>query len=232
MSGFVSLKVLLDRLLRNPMMSGVSFEKAVDDCVDFLEILKIPVTYVDKLFEGKVCDYRLELPCDIGYVKQVLINGIPVREATDTFHNHYHCMAIDNQPYMYRSKDLAMTMQDGYIFTSLKDCDISIAYKGIKTDDMGFPMIPDHRAFINGLEKYIEMKYLRVQWQNGRVTDKVYEDSCREYSWAVGQCETALRSLDLPKVESLMNMWQSLLQNNNHFAHRFANLGHKELFRR
>ena len=160
---YISLRNILDRILRNPILKGLDFEKAVDDCVDFLEILGIPVTFEDKLFEGTVHDYRIELPCDIGYIKQVLIDNTPVREATDTFHNHYHCLCIDREPYMFKSRDLTMTIQDGYLFSSKKCCNVKIAYKGIKTDEEGYPMIPDHRSFINALEKFIEQKHLRIQ---------------------------------------------------------------------
>ena len=232
MVNFVSLKIIIDRILRNPILRDVQFEKVIDDCVDFLEILRIPITFVDKFFEGTATDYRLELPCDIGYIKQVLINNKPVREATDTFHHHYHCLCIDRTPFMFKSNDMTMTVQDGYLFTSEKCCNVKIAYMGIKTDDEGYPMIPDHRSFMNALEKYIEWKHLRMQWQNGKIADKVYEESTQEYSWAAGQCETAMRNMELPKAESLFNMWQSLLINNNQFAHRLKDMGAKQLIKK
>jgi len=160
---FTSMKIILDRLLRNNLMKDITFETVVDYCVDFLEIMKIPIMFEDKYFEGQAEDYRLELPCDIGYIKQVMLNNIVVREATDTFHNHYNCMCIDRQPMMVIANDLTMSIEDNYMFTSLPCCNVKIAYKGVKTDSEGYPMIPDHRAFFNALEKYVENKYIRIQ---------------------------------------------------------------------
>jgi|GEM_PF-5639396 len=226
------MRIILDRLLRNNLLKELTFERAVDDTVDFLEIMGIPVMFEDKYFEGRAENYRLELPCDIGYIKQVLIDNKPVREATDTFHNHYHCMCIDRQPEMIIANDLTMTIENNYLFTSIPCCNVKIAYKGIKTDEDGYPMIPDHRAFLNALEKYVETKYIRIQWQNGRVADKIYQDAEQQYNFAAGQCETALRSLELPKAEALFNSWRTLLNVDNHFAHRFKDLGIRQLIRK
>ena len=54
----------------------------------------------------------------------------------------------------------------------------------------------------------------------------------QEYMWAVGQCETAMRALDLPKVESLFNSWRTLLTYSNHFNRRFKDLGIQELIKK
>jgi len=192
----------------------------------------MPVFFTDRLFKGEIEDYRVELPCDIVYINQVLINDIPVRQATDTFHNHYECMCVDNRPYTFTSRDLTITMENGYLFSSLKCGKVQISYKGILTDDQGYPMIPDNRAFINALEKYAENKHIRMLWQNGRVKDNIYMEAQQEYVWAVGQCETAMRMLDLPKVEALFNSWRTLLTHSNHFSTRFAHLGAKELIKK
>lgn len=212
-------------------MKDLSFEKVVDDAVDFLEILKIPVMLVDKYFEGHLRDYRIELPCDIAFILQVLVDDIPAREATDTFHTHYHCMCIDNSPRLFKAADYTFKTESGFLYSSKECCNIKISYKGILTDEEGYPMVPDDRIFLNALEKYVENKYIRIQWQNGRVPDKVYQDSEQQYAWAVGQCSSALKFPTMSEMESISNMWRTLLVYDNHFSHRFANLGRKEHFR-
>ena len=222
----------MDRLLHNPLLKDISYERMIDETINFLEILKIPVFFGDKLFEGKLKDYRLELPCDMIYVKQVLLNGVPARHATDTFHEHYHCLQDSmiyamREPYSFTCSDFTITMQNGYLHASLKNADVQIAYKAILTDENGYPMIPDHRAFTNALEKYIEHRHLRLLWQNGKVKDNVYTESQQEYSFAAGQCETAMRSLELSAADALFNSWKTLLTYDAHFGDRFKYLGRR-----
>jgi hypothetical protein len=215
---YVSLYQIMDRLLHNPLLTEVSFERVVDYTIDFLEIVNAPVSFVDRYFEGRLEDYMLELPCDIVQIKQVLIDDVAVRLTTDTFISH--CGKGS-----FNVGDVTFTIQNGYLQSSTKCGNVKIAYKGILTDDNGYPMIPDNRVFFNALEKYVESKHLRILWQNNMIKDSIYLDSQKEYTWAVGQCDTALRQLELPAVDSLFNSWKTLLTYDNQFAERFIRLG-------
>lgn len=93
---YVSLKVVADKLLRNPLLDGISFEAILDYTIDFLHIVGVPADFIDKLYTKEFSDYRAELPDDYVECTQLLIDGKSARWATDTFHTHYGEMETVN----------------------------------------------------------------------------------------------------------------------------------------
>jgi hypothetical protein len=154
---YVSIKVILDRLLRNSLLSGLSFESAIDYTIDFLGITGLPNLYVNKLNEGYISDYRGKLPCDFIREEQVLLSPLkgpesyhPARLATDTFHEQRRC--IKNGDRMSAPADYTYSINNNFIFTSLENGLFKISYKAILTDDDGFPMLPSDPNFLLALE--------------------------------------------------------------------------------
>jgi hypothetical protein len=46
MNEFISIKVIIDRLLRHPLLQDLTFEAAIDYTVDFMRLVGVP-----KMFE-------------------------------------------------------------------------------------------------------------------------------------------------------------------------------------
>ena len=65
---YESLKLLGDRLLRNNVMKGISWDFIIDSTIDFMDIVGVPEIYEDKLYEGTIEEYRVELPC--GFIEE------------------------------------------------------------------------------------------------------------------------------------------------------------------
>ena len=235
---YVSIKVILDRLLRNPMLEGISFESVVDYTVDFMGILGVPGTFEDKPFTDKICNYKVKLPCDFIEDIQVLINNIPARYATDTFHKSYDCSTdyikephVSNYHYSNRPADSTFAIQGNYIFTSTKDGDLKMMYRAIHTDEEGYPMIPENSKFLRALEWYCKVQFYTLLWERGKLPDKVLSHTEQEYVWAVGACDTDMNKLSLSKAESFFNSFRTLIIRDTEFKNRFINNGAKELIR-
>ena len=45
---YVSIKLIMDKLLRHPMLQGLSLEAAVDYAVDFMRIVGCPAIFTEK----------------------------------------------------------------------------------------------------------------------------------------------------------------------------------------
>lgn len=99
-------------------------------------------------------------------------------------------------------------------------------------DDDGYPMIPQDSNFYDALQKYIELQWIRNLWRHQKVSQAVYDDAMREYTWSVGHYRTNALMPDISKMESLINMWSTLIPRTTEFNRRFRNEGSKEIIRR
>lgn len=233
MERYESLKIILDRLLRNSVLNGISYESVIDYTIDFIEIVGIPSVYNDKIYEAEIDNYRVSLPCDFIEDIQILLcnnksnNFKTARQATDTFHEYMSCM---NKKNIIHS-DYTYSINRNFIFTSLEAGRLKMAYRAILTDDEGYPMLPSSRVFQEALEWYIKYKYYTILWEEGRLEDKRLDNTKQEYAWAVGRLETDMRKLSLSKAESFFNSFRTLIPRDNEFSKRFANNGIKEILR-
>lgn len=76
---YVSIKVVADKLLRNPLLNGIPFESILDYTIDFLQIVGVPSNFINKLYAVDYTNYRAALPTDYYECNQLLINDIPAR---------------------------------------------------------------------------------------------------------------------------------------------------------
>ncbi len=225
---YVSLKIILDKILRDSLFSNIQLEAAIDYCVSFFSHVDVPQLFIEKYVEIPVENYTGILPSDFVYLNQIVINNVGVREATDTFHKFYKEMTtadnFEESVHIKRSADYTFKIQGDYIYTSLEKCIVKMSYRAIPIDEDGFPLIPDNPTMHRALQAFIELEYLRILWRNGKVTDKVYEDAKQLYAFAVGAYETDARKIDLSMAETLTNL-NTLLPRRSEFIHRFRNTG-------
>ena len=229
---FVSLKVVADKLHRNPLINGIAFEAIIDYTIEFIQIVGVPAEFIDKLYTVEFKDYRAELPIDYAECTQILINDRPARWATDTFHTHYN-ETDTTQNYTLgkgipRSVDYTFTINNSYIYLSKEQGTLKMSYKAIPVDDEGYPMIPDNSVFQKALQLYIEKEHSYILYLNDKLDINKLNKIEQKYWWAVGQWETDSRKLNLSKAESLFNSFRTLLVRDTEFANRFRNDGAKE----
>ena len=105
----------MDKLLRHPMLQGLSLESAVDYAVDFMRIVGCPAIFTEKTEIIPIECYKGLLPCDFYDMIQVRGNNSVFKYSTDSFH-----LSKDKSHAQY-TRDLTYKLQGDYIFTSLKD---------------------------------------------------------------------------------------------------------------
>lgn len=225
---YISLKVVLDRLLRNTLLEGLSYEALIDYTIDFMDIVNNVSSFIEESYETTIKDYRAELPHNFVEVKQLLIDNIPAVYGSDTFHNQYN--KFDNID--KRVAQISFKIQGNYIFTSQKDGNLKMVYTAIPIDEDGFPMIPNDNTFIIALEWYCKLQYYTILFEKGKITDKVYHNTQTEYSWAVGRCQSREHHMNLSEAEAVFNSFTRLLKKTSEFKHRFKNSNSKEIIRK
>ena len=223
---YTSIKLILDKIHRHPLLVDVSLETAVDYCIDFMRIVGVPNMFIDKIATVTLSNYKATLPSDFLELIQVRKNWSVMRASSDTF--HLSQQRVDDALVI----DDTFTIQGGYIHSTIESGDIELAYRAINVDEQGFPMIPDNSNFTRALEAYIKVQHYSILFDLGKITQPVLFKAQQDYAWAVGAAETDARKLDLSKAESLFNSWRTLFIRDNEFYHSWKNDGGKQILLR
>ena len=110
------------------------------------------------------------------------------------------------------------------IFTPIAD-EIAIEY------EIPFVKEVDNSSFKEALELYITKKRYKVLFDTGKLRGDVYNTTCQDYSFAVGQAQTSLIMPSIDEMQSISNMWCSILDRNNEHINGFSNNGSKNVLK-
>lgn len=212
-----NIKLVLDRILQHPLLQDVSLEQAVSYTIDFMRIVGVPTIFTNKVVTLEVDKYKALLPCDFYEVIQLRSCKGYYRYTTDSFHLS-DCKT---------QCDLTYKIQGNIIFTSTESDDIELSYLAIEVDEDGFPLIPDNSSFIRALELYIKKQWFTILFDMGKINQAVLYNTQKEYSWAVGDCQTEFNRLSIDKAESLFNSLNSLIKRTNEFNRGFTTNGNR-----
>ena len=228
---WVKLPVILDRLLRHPLLNDLNLETAIQYTLDFIGIMGLPNVYVDKIETIDIKEYRGELPCDLVSINQVRLhkNGIALRAMTDNF-NAYPTHDNEGRDWGERGEPSFKT-QGRVIFTSIRHEKIDISYKAIMLDDEGLPLIPDNSIFLKALELYIKKEWFTILFDMGKISPAVLNNTQQEYAFKAGQCNNEFVIPSVSEMESITNVLNQLVPRVTAFRNGFKNLGDKEYIR-
>lgn len=214
-----SIKIVLDKILRHPLMQDMSLETAVDYAVDFMRIVGVPKMFSEKVVELRTEDYRAKLPCDYYKIVQIKPIGRPALIAsTDNFF----------MGGKYRENNNTYKIQGNIIYTSLEKDTLWVSYLAIDTDEDGYPLIPDNSSFTRALELYIKKQWFTILFDLGKITPAVLQNTQQEYAWAVGDCMTEFNRLSIDEMEAFSNSWRTMIMRTNEQSKGFSSNGTRE----
>lgn len=222
---YISIKEILNRVLRHPLLSDVDLDNVIYHTLDFFRIFGIPKMYMDKEITTDIKDYRGLLPCDLIKITQVknTKTNLCMRSMTDNFN--------PSEPEGEYIEDTFKT-QGTVIYTSFKEGRINISYKSLPVDENGYPLLIDNEVFLKGLELYIKKEEFSILFDLGKINIQVLNNAQQQYSWIAGQIQSEFLIPSVSEMESISRMWTSLIQNNTHFDKGFRDLGNREYIRR
>lgn len=227
-----NIRRILDRVMRHPMLRDIPFETAIEYAVDFISLMGTPALYEEKTAVIPISEWRGQLPCDFEQMIQVraagnsndIRTGMMYRASGHSFHLSPHKNPADIVELTYK-------IQGMVIFTSTKDVDVEIAYRGFAVDDEGFPLLPDNASFLRGLECYIKLQWFTILFDMGKVPANVLTNVQQEYAWAAGDAQSEFSRLSLDEAETLFNSFKTLLPRNNEHWKGFFTNGAKEIWK-
>ena len=221
---YTNIRLILDKILRHPLMQDLSLESAVDYTVDFMRIVGVPNMFMEKTEILEIEKYRAMLPDDYYQMIQVRkVKGGTFRYSTDTFH-----MSESEEPNDRNISDFTYKIQGNIIYTSMEDGEIEISYQSIATDEECYPLLPDNSSFTRALRLYIKKEHFTTLFDMGKIQATVLNQALQDYAWAVGDCQTEFNRLSLDKAESFYNSWRTLIMRDTEHRTGFINNGTKE----
>ena len=234
-NNYTSIKVVADRLLRHPLMAGISFEAILDYTVDFLRIVQCYGFFEEKCAIVDIEDYRGLLPEDFYEMNQMRLVSSSKRISTE----YENVEVYQNKTFRYATDtfhisdiktptDLTYKIQGGIIYTSIKEGQVELSYQAIVLDDEGYPVIPDNAKFLRALEAYIKKQWFTILFDMGKLQSAIYQNAQQDYAWAVGACESEFQKITLDKAESFFNSWNTLLMRKREHSRGFVTNGMRE----
>lgn len=256
-NSYTSVQVVADRLLRHPMMAGISFDAILDYTVDFLRIVQCNGFFEEKCTTINIEQYKGVLPSDFYEINQLRLKSLPKKYAVykeivlkDEDGNNIPTMTYEQTGYIedsikdsstfkystdtfHMSEDKSFTgltykIQGGYIFTSIQEGEVEMSYRAIILDEEGFPVIPDNSKFLRALEAYIKKQWFNILFDMGKLQSGILQNIQQEYAWAVGACESEFQKMTLDKAESFYNSWRTFLPRTSEHSRGFATNNVKE----
>lgn len=220
-NNFVNIQEVLARVTAHPMLQDkVDLEQAIRYTIDFISIVGCPAFYCLKEADVEIKDFRGTLPCDLVSINQVkdAATGVCLRSITDTFSPNKN--SLQTGP--------AFRTQGNVILTSFRTGDVTISYKAIPVDSSGLPLLVDNANFLKALELYIKKEKFGVLYDEGKLREGIMQKALQDYAWAVAQCEKEFIMPSLSELQSITNMWNTLLPKVSEFEKGFITLGERE----
>ena len=222
---YTNIREVISRVLRHPMLQDFNLEAAIQYAVDFIRIMGLPIIYEDRNDTIEIKDYRGKLPCKVIQVIQVreYCSKRFLRAMTDTF----------NEKQNHIASELSFKIQGDIIYTSFKEGKVEIAYKTMKTDEEGLPLIPDDTVFMRALELYIKLQCFTTLFECGKLASMaILQNIQQQYYFAAGQVSNRYKIPSLSEMQSITSMLHRLLPSNTEFSRGFKTLGDTEYIKR
>ena len=224
---YVSVKEVLSRILRHPLLQDVTLEQAVQHTIDFLGVFGMPKLFEDREETIHIEDFRGRLPCNCIQINQIkeCKTGVCLRSMTDNFMPREHRDKYEGHK---RPQEFAFKTQGRVIYTSFKSGDIMVSYKSVPIDEDGFPLLIDNPVFMRTLELYIKMEEFTTLFDMGKISHAVLQNTQQQYAWSAGQLQSEFTIPSQSEMESISRMWNTLIQRTSEFDNGFSSLGNKE----
>lgn len=215
---YISINEVLSRLLRHPLLQDLTLESVIQYTVDFISFMGLPKVYQDKTDTIEISEYRGVLPCGIVSINQVKSckTGKCLRSMTDSFFTEE------------KKGEHTFRTQGRIIFVSFKEGDIQVSYKAIPVDKDGLPLLPDNPIFMKALELFIKKEWFTIKFDLGKIRPEVLQNTQQEYAFRVGQLNNEFTIPSISEMQSITNMWNTLIPKHNQFKDGFKSLGDKE----
>jgi|TARA_R110000772_G_scaffold91739_1_gene188298 hypothetical protein len=230
-SNLVSIKMIADRLLRNPLMKDLNYEFIVDNAIQVLRIIDAPAIYVTRREGLNVSNFRALKPIDM-----IKVEGMVRTDQGSTPQTLSHSEDISQEFFHVGNKlpsrtDGTYTLNSKHINVNFEEGKIHIIYKAIATDEECYPLVLDNETLLRCVESYIKWKWYDIMNDMDMISDRKLNKAETDYCFNVAQADVNLKMPSTDEMESLTNMITQILPSRTEFQRRFEFLGAQENMR-
>jgi len=223
-----SIQFILEKVFRDTgLVEGVDLHDALEWAGEAIELIGSPQSLSEKTSCIEITNGRGDLPCDLHLVMQFRYkteNGYsPMSYATNNFHRH-----CSSSPDTKCEHTVTYTLSDDCVFTNFDKGTVEVAYKGLPTDDNGWPTIPDDVKFVKAVEYYIREKIDYKLWRSGKLPQGVYEKTLQDQLWYLGAAQTRGVMPSVDEMKNIKNNFLRLIPKINQEEDFFSSLGMQE----
>lgn len=230
----VSIKMIADRLMRNPVLKDLTWEFIVDNAIEVMRILETPALFVNKQEQIQIYNYKGKLPIDVMKITGVFkVDAdsdalIPLRTGTDTLHDHYDSF---NSASAKTNGGETYSLNNSRIFTNFEEGTVVITYKSIAMDEECYPLVLDNAVLLRCIESYIKYRWFDILNDMDQISDRKLNKAEVDYLANVAQADSNLKLPSDDEMETLVNMITQLIPERKQFQDRFKFLGAQEYLR-
>jgi hypothetical protein len=237
-SRFISIKVVVDRIMARPIFTTLAFDNAVRWAIWVLQAIDNPNFYHKKIANIHISSYRGTIPYDfVGCEKTEVIEtdsipGFGQRFSMLTSGDPFLKDARNRQPNPERKLDFTYRIEGDYIFTDFNIGKLQMAYWALPTDTDGYIMVPDIPSVIQAIESYIKFRHLEILADIQQVPYNLVEKEEQNYAWYIAQAQSKQFMSNLDTMEQMINIQGQLLPNRHLHRTGYDTLGRKEYMKR
>lgn len=213
---YIGMKRIMDRLTDNPNMKSLKLSSAAAYVKDFSSINEVHPILSIKYGYIKIEDSSAMLPEEVLDLRAV-----------------YMCNCTDLSPLYHTNNRLAAGLdaslvrdvdkealgryhvQNGVLFSDIKDTVLEIKYKALNLDNMGFPLLPYDGSLMQAIENYVKYRYYCILYEIGEISERLLVKANQEYCWYIGQYTSKQEMLSYDEALSIANSWQRLIDTKN-----------------
>jgi len=242
---FISINEIIEGVYRdNAIYEELDIWDVIEWGGEALELIGAGLQYEELIAEICVKEHRAPLPCNLHLSDSVSYKGHPLHQCTGTFGaistsptstdtNIIDGKQVDKDNFPQMGGSLGgggdcYYMNDNFIVTSFKSGCILLAFRGIKVDHDGYPMIPDNVSYKRAVKSYITMMLDRINWRKGSSPEAHYRDSQRDWEWYVKQARGAANMPNLDMMDNIKTQWVKLKPSQTAHQTFYTDLGNSE----
>ncbi len=232
---FISLKVIIDRVMMNPGAEDLPYDVAVLAASDTIKLIANPVFLISLDAYVNIEDYRGTLPInhlDITKVTKVDSNSSETSRRAMSYNSDPFFKSYDEREMNPRESSFRYKTEGRYIFTSFNEGKLHVAYTAVPVDFDGVIMIPDRVSIVKAIEFSILATWLQKKWFIGKITPDKFQWADKERNWYVSKAGSDFMMENLDKRQSIANTINTLMLNDEHSVNDYRELGLKEYRKR
>lgn len=226
----VSIKLIADRLYRNPVMKEVTYEFIIDNALEVMRIIDAPSLYGNKRETITVSSYRASKPANMMRVESIARTdrgSIEAMTATDFISQEF----LSSGDYNVLRSTNTYSLNSKYINCNFEDGEIEVIYKYILTDEECYPLIVDDPILLRCIESYIKWKWFDILNDMDIVSGQKLNKAEQDYMFNVGQAHANMIMPSVDEMEALTNMTTQMIPSSTEYQKRFEFLGEQEFLR-